>query len=72
MMSPGDLSNQNIFSLEGELRADRFGSARIADQQVEIWPMYLEEMRWCWERGEATEGITDFFEYFNPTDKPSR
>ena len=72
-MSLGDLYRHNKFSLIGDLNPDGFRRPdHPHDQRVEIWAMYLEQMRQAWEEGEATEVETDFFEYFEPEDKPAR
>ena len=72
-MSLGDLYHKNRFSLKGQLKPDRFGRPdRLPDQQPGEWSVVLKEIRFCWEHGESAEVVTDFFEYFNPEDKPPR
>jgi hypothetical protein len=44
----------------------------LPDQRVEIWPMYLEQLRGARQRREDTRVITSFIDYFNPTDQPKR
>lgn len=72
-MTYGTAHLPNTYSLIEQLAPDRFRRPHyLPDQRVEIWPMYLEQLRGAWKRGEETRVITSFIDYFNPADKPKR
>jgi len=70
-MSLGDLYRRNKISLAGQLRPDRFKRLDyLPNQNVVEWRADLPYLRSCWDAGEATELETDFFEWFDPSEKP--
>lgn len=69
-MSLGDLYRKNKLSLAGQLRPNRFAPNRLSNEPVPEWKVDLQFLRGCWEAGESTELETDFFEWFDPSQKP--
>lgn len=71
-MSLGDLYRNNKLSLAGKLRVNRLMPTKLSNQPVAEWGVDLQFMRGCGEAGESTELETDFFEWFDPSQKPPR
>ena len=72
-MSLADLYRKNKLSIKSQLKPDRFRRPYyLPNQRVDGWTADLQYLRRCWEVGEASELETDFFEWFDPSQKPPR